>query len=135
MIRRLASLALETALLGGMTDAISQERTTCPSETAADCYFPKGALQHGNARSDAFEGQWFGEQLSALHEPSLSCGFPGVAVRFTWLRTFHHPVSVRVTDGDGEPALVAVAAVAAQDLTPGAAALSLHRQACTCHLA
>ncbi len=53
---------------------------------------------------DESQAQWFGGVLADLREPSLSQR-PGNAprsVRFTWIRSFHPPVAVRVdTREDG----------------------------------
>src|SRR5882757_8829431 len=49
-----------------------------------------------------FEAKWYSGQLSAAQEPSLYEAAQGnrqsigSTVRFTWLRTFHSPVMVRV---------------------------------------
>src|SRR4051794_34102142 len=44
--------------------------------------------------------EWYSSKLAALHEGSLwevSQGQPSIEVyRFLWLRTFHHPVTVRI---------------------------------------
>lgn len=55
-------------------------------------YFPSSAV-------DSFRAQWYGAFLSAFSEPSLwdrSKKSPDQSYRFTWLRTFHHPVVVRI---------------------------------------
>jgi hypothetical protein len=123
-----ARLACAVLLLGGVAAASAQDRAVCPDRVAADDYFPKGTLAHDNAKSDAFVREWYGQHLSALGEPSLSCGSPAPTIRFLWLRTFHHPVSVRVTGGDGEPSLVAVELDGAGGYGPGK---SLRREATT----
>lgn len=52
------------------------------------------------------ENRWYSDQLTAAHEPSLylkashSARPVGKSLRFTWLRSFHPPVIVRV-DGLG----------------------------------
>src|SRR5687768_4530953 len=47
-----------------------------------------------------FERDWYSRQLAAAGEPSLylaSRSAPGPAtLRFTWLRTFHAPVFIRI---------------------------------------
>lgn len=45
----------------------------------------------------AFVNKWYSEMLFALHEPVLS-NYNGdkEIYRFTWLRTFHHPVAIRI---------------------------------------
>jgi hypothetical protein len=61
-------------------------------------YFPKGAF--ADKRGDgSFLAGWYSSQLHAMGEPSLSAGArgePGTKFRFTWLRTFHHPIAARV---------------------------------------
>jgi hypothetical protein len=64
-------------------------------------YFPGGIY------SD-FETRWYSKHLKVMGEPSLrSESYISTLqiYRFTWLRTFHHPVAVRLTimkDGTGE---------------------------------
>jgi hypothetical protein len=48
---------------------------------------------------DQFRAQWYGRFLDAYKEPSLwerSKNTLDQSYRFTWLRTFHHPVVIRV---------------------------------------
>jgi hypothetical protein len=51
-----------------------------------------------------FEDRWFSKQLSAANEPSLfeqSLKQPGGiagSYRFTWLRTFHAPIMIRIDE-------------------------------------
>jgi len=67
---------------------------------ATDEYFPKGMLGD-------FVQSWYSEQLTALEEPVLYKGIEDrnkQVFRFTWLRTFHHPISIRLeinTDNTG----------------------------------
>lgn len=63
-------------------------------------YFPAGTLDD--------KSNWYPAHLKALHEPSLwelSQKDPHAEVyRFLWLRTFHHPISIRLAvrpDGSG----------------------------------
>ena len=63
-------------------------------------YFPlkeSGQDSITNANSlDTFMNVWYSKMLSALHEPIL-CNYEGESeiYRFTWLRTFHNPVTIR----------------------------------------
>lgn len=62
-------------------------------------YFP--APPHSkNGRSDSFTEQWYSAQLKALGEPSLCCRDIAArhVYRFTWLRTFHRPVAIRLEE-------------------------------------
>jgi hypothetical protein len=74
---------------------------------AQEPYFPKGVLED-NAQGDLFRSQWYSNHLKALEEPSLfqmAKGSSAESYRFVWLRTFDHPVIVRVdieTDRNGE---------------------------------
>jgi hypothetical protein len=49
---------------------------------------------------DAFHGDWYGKQLQALQELPLCCDATdrGRVVRFIWLRSFHHPVVIRLNE-------------------------------------
>lgn len=46
---------------------------------------------------DSFNNSWYSEMLFALNEPVIK-NYTGnkEIYRFTWLRTFHHPISVRL---------------------------------------
>jgi hypothetical protein len=66
-------------------------------------YFPDGVLS-ADERSDQFRSEWYSKQLHALNEPSLwelsnSKDEGRESYRLLWLRTFHHPVAVRVDIG------------------------------------
>jgi len=75
--------------------------------SAQEPYFPKGAFS-GDTSSDQFTVEWYSKQLKALEEPSLLSLAKQTtyeSYRFLWLRTFHHPISVRLdirADGIGE---------------------------------
>jgi hypothetical protein len=72
-----------------------------PSRTnsSAQQYFPPGVLGP-DPQSHEFKADWYSKQLKALHEPSLwelSQTAPNAEVyRFLWLRSFHHPIAIRV---------------------------------------
>ncbi len=77
------------------------------SLSAQEPYFPKGALGD-DPRGDLFRADWYSKDLKALQEPSLFqlAKNPSLeSYRFVWLRTFHHPVIVRLnlrSDGTGD---------------------------------
>lgn len=57
-------------------------------------FFPDGSLDE-----DAVHGDWYTKHLKALHEPSLwesSKTQKTQTYRFLWLRSFHHPIAVRL---------------------------------------
>lgn len=64
-----------------------------PTFAEPQSFFPPPASDE-----QAFLSNWFSEHLQALKEKPLCCGALGdpVVIRFTWLRTFHHPVAIRV---------------------------------------
>ena len=70
-------------------------------------YFPVGVFAEGKSDGSS-SARWYARQLRALQEPSLSesvvTGVESV-YRFTWLRSFHHPIAIRITvhpDGSGK---------------------------------
>lgn len=60
-------------------------------------YFPAGIFSGDDSQND-FRTDWYSEHLTAMNEPSLL--FPDdsqqESYRFLWLRSFHHPVAVRI---------------------------------------
>jgi len=98
---------------------------------AQETYFPKGTLS-SNARSDLFLAKWYSAQLKALDEPSfpeLAKNSSLQAYRFTWLRTFHHPVAIRVEmKVDGTAVLSLKVASGAGGYEPGKLIQNTSRQ-------
>jgi len=66
----------------------------------AQPYFPAGALST-DSQMDRFRGDWYSQELAALHEPSLwqwSRDQPEkTTYRFLWLRSFNAPICIRLT--------------------------------------
>src|SRR5262245_31725928 len=63
-----------------------------------DAYFPTGTLA-SNAKVDQFRADWYSKHLRALNEPSLTDLAKQSSIqsyRLVWLRTFHHPIVVRL---------------------------------------
>jgi hypothetical protein len=83
-------------------------------------YFPKSSP---DMRGDDFKSRWYSRQLRALGEPSLSAlttNRKAESYRFLWLRTFHHPVAVRIDlQGDGSWILTTKVASGAGGYSPG----------------
>jgi hypothetical protein len=51
----------------------------------------------------SFRNKWYSEHLSAMSEPVLYSDTTALeAIRFTWLRTFHHPVVVGMVNNGGD---------------------------------
>jgi hypothetical protein len=72
-------------------------------------YFPEAAFGD-QKKSNDFIVEWYSQQLKALQEPSLwetSKSIKGQVYRFLWLRSFNHPVVVRLNvNDDGTGTLV-----------------------------
>ncbi len=118
MIRGLVFVAALLAVQDGLAAPIAV-RADCPASTAHDYYFASGTLSGADKHGDSFERAWYSSHLTVMGEPSLSCGTPGTVYRFTWLRTFHHPVAVRVVEEDGRAVLYAVELDGAGGYKPG----------------
>lgn len=77
----------------------------CPDPGGDVYYFPAGTFSpvRGTPSSpDDFRRQWYSKHLRALEQLSLSCGAaPDPAYRFTYLRSFHHPVVVQIDTAGG----------------------------------
>lgn len=70
-------------------------------------YFPDGIFDQ-KVENNNFISQWYSKQLKALGEPSIykeRNNKDKQIFRFTWLRTFHNPISIRLevnkNDGSG----------------------------------
>lgn len=86
----------------------------------AQAYFPPNSFE-AKAAKDKLVAEWYTHQLKALHEAPL---FPAAAhretYRFLWLRTFHHPISVRLdVHEDGTGILITKSASGAGGYAPG----------------
>lgn len=90
-------------MIGALGALLAQVATDNP---AGRPYFPPAmvaarspcAEQAGDAPRpviSSLERDWFTKHLRAAAEPSLAMGARDV-IRFTWLRSFHHTVSIRV---------------------------------------
>ncbi|ALN56216.1 hypothetical protein GLE_0858 [Lysobacter enzymogenes] len=64
-----------------------------------------GSFATPSIPDDAHSRRWYSRHLAAAAEPSLSCGGSARGYRFTWLRSFHHPVIVRVSAQAGVEAV------------------------------
>lgn len=92
------------------------------SLTAQTRYFPEKTFGD-DPRLDRFVSGWYLHQLRALGEPSLleSSKVPSTeSYRFLWLRSFHHPVAVRLdVQKDGTGLLITKIASGAGGYPPG----------------
>ena len=120
---KLGSALLLTVLgisLAGQVLAYSV-RPACPSAETTEYFVPAGVLEPDRPDSDAFVRAWYSKHLRVMGEPSLSCGQTAEAesYRFTWLRTFNRPVSVRIVRDAVGVRLVAVELTGAGGYDPG----------------
>jgi hypothetical protein len=67
-------------------------------ERGSSGYFPKSIFSKNRNDVDRLMNDWYGKHLKAMGERSLldDSGNDTEIYRFLWLRTFHHPVFVRV---------------------------------------
>ena len=121
MTKLLSNLILITAMLAAQSCAATSptDRAACPTKSADDYYFASNAIDQTDKRSDMFVRHWYSKHLAAMGEPSISCGQPGEVYRFTWLRTFHHPVVVRANDKGNHAIVQAIELDGAGGYEPG----------------
>ncbi len=104
-VRSLSILALATVV----TIAFAQEQ-----------YFPKSSF---SSSGDEFTRAWYSSQLHALREPSLFALTKtpsSECYRFLWLRTFNHPIAIRLNPkSDGTGILTVKVASGAGGFHPG----------------
>lgn len=71
-----------------------------------EAYFPEDVLADNSWKSH-FKTDWYSRELRVLEEPSLfgmAKNYPSESYRFLWIRTFHHPIAIRLeirADGVG----------------------------------
>ncbi|AND68509.1 hypothetical protein ATSB10_10550 [Dyella thiooxydans] len=82
-------------------------------------YFPEGALDPASTGSDGFRNSWYSGQLEVMSEPALKPVAGTRTYRFTWLRTFNHPVAIRVVIGQAQCTLHATELDGAGGSAPG----------------
>ena len=98
-----AILSFPFLLWSGIVDRMDVvERADCAKVDADELFFPKGVFGEPDPQfdDDAFTREWYSDHLRAMAEPSLSCGESDQAsYRFLWLRTWGHPIAVRIEVG------------------------------------
>ena len=101
--------------IGQLIIAISLTVSVCHAQ-----FFPKSSL---DPRGDDFKANWYSAQLRALKEPSLlhlADGPLSHSYRFLWLRTFNHPIAIRIDiKPDGTGTLTIKVASGAGGYAPG----------------
>jgi hypothetical protein len=91
-------------------------------------YFPNSSF---SSSGDEFKSHWYSSQLHALREPSLfvlTKTPSSECYRFLWLRTFNHPIAIRLDPkSDGTGILTVKVASGAGGFHPGAVSESRTR--------
>lgn len=96
------------------------ESTDCPA-----CLIPDRTFKSGKFFPEGFsefDENWYGGQLRAMKESVMvsRCSDCDTSFRFLWLRTFHHPICVRVEERkDGSFVLIAKELDGAGGYEPG----------------
>lgn len=107
---------------GGFTQGVSESAPFNVAQDENPRYFPVGIFAEGKS-DGSISARWYAEHLRALQEPSLSeNGFSGEesVYRFTWLRSFDHPIAVHITvHPNGTGTLTAKMADGACSYRPG----------------
>lgn len=85
-------------------------------------YFPVRTFtkQEEPPDRDDFVQRWYGKHLCAMAEGPMTGRKVDEAYRFLWLRSFHHPISVRIETAAGKATLVAVELDGRGGYEPGA---------------
>jgi hypothetical protein len=110
---------------------VPARRPDCKSPDAAEFFFPKGALGERGPQfdQDASNREWYSKHLRSMGEPSLSCGEARrESYRFLWLRTWGHPIAVRVEISSRSNTLTAVELDGAGGYEPGKVSRRVQRQ-------
>jgi hypothetical protein len=89
------------------------------SACTATSYFPRGELDPNSTELDSYRSEWYSSHLRAMSEPVLAAPTTTRTYRFTWLRSFHHPIAIRIVSGPGQPKVIAVELDGAGGYDPG----------------
>ena len=119
-----SSIAIRFALTAASL-AATQQATSLSDRFPADKnpqYFPSGVFADGADDGD-FRARWYAKHLRAMKEPVFSAppmGTEPEVYRFLWLRTFHHPIAVRIASHeDGKADAIATMADGLGGYAPG----------------
>jgi hypothetical protein len=84
-------------------DNLNFYNTSLASDYQNKLYFPIKSFQDTSLfnKLDTFQNKWYSEQLGALKEPIIFSDTSKFEIyRFTWLRTFHNPIAIRIEHRD-----------------------------------
>jgi hypothetical protein len=118
------ALALALAMTLSARSSPQNPHDSWPAD-ANPQYFPVNLFSADLGTSN-LESRWYAVQLRAAHEPSLLDMAKDKSVliyRFVWLRTFHHPIVVRLAvDQEGIGRLTAIEMTGHGGFAPGVVA-------------
>ncbi|HEO65817.1 MAG TPA: hypothetical protein ENI73_08095 [Spirochaetes bacterium] len=97
--------------------------TKASSKKLDESYFPKNKIGE-------FRAKWYSKHLRKANEPILYTltNKKTEIYRFTWLRTFHHPIMIRVYQSGGKSFLIAKELSGAGGYDPGELKHNVKRQ-------
>lgn len=127
LMSAVAWLTMQSALAGVPTTYFPQSL----EQSVSSCRFGSKVVKL--PAISAYEAGWYSGQLQATEEPSLykqslSGGSSKTSIRFTWLRSFHPAITVRVEDvGSHSSHVIAKQLRSAGGYAPGKIAATVDR--------
>ena len=100
------------------SERIIEDTFAIPKDSST-LYFPTIIIDQGK-ESKWYGNTWYSEMLFALHEPVLA-NYTGnkEIFRFTWLRSFHNPVAIRIQKLEDDITLIVKVSNGAGGYKPG----------------
>lgn len=97
--------------------------------TSTSSYFPRGLLSQSEW-GDQFQNDWYSKHLRAMEEAPLFSPDAQVreSYRFLWLRSFHHPVGVRLWKTESDQFITVNELSGAGGYEPGTSILKSQRR-------
>lgn len=71
-------------------------------------YFQTEGMDNIFINIDSSSEEWYSKQLLAMNEPVFRDKPDGRGFRFLWLRTFHHPIAIRIENHGSASSLIAI---------------------------
>jgi hypothetical protein len=114
-----------------VSEPILASKTDCPAGYRTEHADFNGRDYAPELYAQGYDGYVYSRHLAAMNEPLLWCGDQRESYRFTWLRTFHHPIAIRVTESQTGMGLVAIELEGAGGYEPGDELRRITRQLTT----
>jgi hypothetical protein len=98
---KLVAIGMMLAACGAVacrSASVGEQSRVLPAPGDQAEFFEGGLFHPEHDDLDRFVRSWYSKHLAAMEEPSLlaSVSADTEIYRFLWLRTFHHPVAVRI---------------------------------------